>query len=146
VWRKLYTIMSRLTRSLMYLRSVGTARSLATTAAEGGQNGLPDGWKLTKEDGKTVLDLPYMPSAGAFASDTDERPKNLQRILDGYFSKGGQHVNINCVNKATLQDAMDHPEKYPNLTVRVSGYAVNYVKLTREQQLEVLQRTFHDKM
>lgn len=142
--------MSKLTRSLLCLRAfrsqqpLRSVRSFATTAK--GSGGLPDGWKVTKEDGKTVLELPYMPSAGAFVSDSDERPNNLKRILDGYFNKGGQHVNINILNRETLQDAMDHPDKYPNLTIRVSGYAVNYSKLTREQQLEVLQRTFHDKI
>ena len=69
--------------------------------------------------------------------------KNLINILDGYVEKGGHHLNVNVFNRNTLLDAQTNPEKYPQLTVRVSGYAVNFNKLTKEQQDDVISRTFH---
>ncbi|MBR5273186.1 MAG: formate C-acetyltransferase [Clostridia bacterium] len=79
----------------------------------------------------------------ALGKSEDERSANLVGLLDGYFAEKGHHINVNVIVREVLEDAMLHPELYPQLTIRVSGYAVNFVKLTREQQLDVLNRTFH---
>lgn len=82
----------------------------------------------------------------ALGREDSTREDNLAAILDGYMTKKGHHLNINVFNRETLLDAMEHPEEYPQLTIRVSGYAVNFIKLTREQQIDVINRTFHETM
>ncbi len=79
-------------------------------------------------------------------SATNSQIDNLVALLDGYVQKSGHHLNVNVFTRETLLDAQAHPERYPQLTVRVSGYAVNFVKLTKEQQDEVISRTFHDRI
>jgi formate C-acetyltransferase len=102
----------------------------------------------------SVAKIPYRDAADGISLTTTlvpsglgrvekDRITNLTRILDGFFSATGYHMNVNVLNRETLLDAMEHPEKYPSLTIRVSGYAVNFVRLTREQQMDVINRTFH---
>ena len=81
---------------------------------------------------------------GALGREENTREDNLSQLLNSYFMEGGHHINVNVLNRDVLLDAMDHPELYPQLTIRVSGYAVNFIKLTREQQMDVISRTFHD--
>ncbi|HET9204911.1 MAG TPA: formate C-acetyltransferase [Burkholderiaceae bacterium] len=101
--------------------------------------------KIPYDDAEDGISLTLSVVPSALGSEEDRLARGTG-ALDAYFGSGGFHVNINVLNRETLQDAMKHPEKYPQLTIRVSGYAVNFVKLTKEQQLDVINRTFHGSM
>jgi formate C-acetyltransferase len=98
---------------------------------------------LPYDDSEDGISYTFSIVPGALGKDSAEKETNLARLMDAYFSEGGHHININVMDREVLIDAMDHPEKYPQLTIRVSGYAVNFIKLTREQQQDVINRTFH---
>jgi len=100
--------------------------------------------KLPYEHSQDGISYTFSIVPKALGKTQPDQIANLGNILDGYFAEQGHHINVNVFEKETLMDAMEHPEKYPQLTVRVSGYAVNFIKLTREQQLDVITRTFHD--
>ncbi|WP_165021738.1 formate C-acetyltransferase [Dysgonomonas sp. ZJ279] len=97
--------------------------------------------KLPFEDANDGISYTFAITPGTLGKNTEEKKSNLVGLMDGYFLQTGQHLNINVFDRNLLIDAMDHPEKYPQLTIRVSGYAVNFIKLTREQQLDVINRT-----
>ncbi len=103
--------------------------------------------KLPFEHANDGISYTFAITPAALGKEEESRVTNLVTLMDGYFApNGGQHININVFDRALLEDAMEHPEKYPQLTIRVSGYAVNFTRLTREQQLDVISRTISDKM
>ncbi len=102
--------------------------------------------KLPFEDAEDGISYTFSITPGTLGKTEDERVTNMVNMLDGYFKQTGHHINVNVFDRSLLLDAMDHPEKYPQLTIRVSGYAVNFTKLTREQQLDVVNRTIHEKI
>lgn len=102
--------------------------------------------KINYEDARDGVSNTFSIVPRALGNNKEDQIENLISLLDGYFHKGAQHLNVNVLNKETLQKAMAHPEEYPQLTIRVSGYAVNFVKLSREHQQEVLARTFFDSL
>ncbi len=102
--------------------------------------------KLPFQDAEDGISYTFSITPGTLGKSEEERVTNLVNMLDGYFKQTGHHINVNVFDRSLLEDAMEHPEKYPQLTIRVSGYAVNFTKLTREQQLDVINRTIHERI
>ena len=102
--------------------------------------------KLRYRDSQDGISNTFSIVPKSLGVDEPTRIENLVTLMDGYFTKGAHHLNVNVLNREMLLDAMEHPEKYPQLTIRVSGYAVNFIKLSREHQLEVISRSFHERM
>ena len=102
--------------------------------------------KLPFEDSEDGISYTFSITPGTLGQDEETKINNLVNMLDGFFAQTGHHINVNVFDRALLEDAMEHPEKYPQLTIRVSGYAVHFTKLRREQQLDVINRTIHEKI
>ena len=102
--------------------------------------------KLDYNDAKDGISNTFSIVPKSLGPTDEDKIDNLITMMDGYFTKGAHHLNVNVLNREMLEDAMEHPEKYPQLTIRVSGYAVNFTKLSREHQLEVIARTFHESL
>ena len=102
--------------------------------------------KISYQDCRDGISNTFSITQTALGNSEDDRCENLVSILDGYFKKNAHHLNVNVLSRETLIKAYENPEAYPNLTIRVSGYAVNFNKPSREQQKEVISRTFHEKM
>ena len=102
--------------------------------------------KLPFDSAQDGISYTFSITPGTLGKTEQDRVNNLVNMLDGYFAQTGHHINVNVFDRSLLEDAMEHPEKYPQLTIRVSGYAVNFTKLTREQQLDVINRTIHERI
>ena len=102
--------------------------------------------KLPFDSSEDGISYTFSITPATLGKTEEERITNLITMLDGYFKQTGHHINVNVFDRKLLEDAMKHPEKYPQLTIRVSGYAVNFTKLTKEQQLDVINRTIHEKI
>ncbi len=102
--------------------------------------------KLPFDSAEDGISYTFSITPGTLGKDEESKVNNLVNMLDGFFAQTGHHINVNVFDRSLLEDAMNHPEKYPQLTIRVSGYAVNFTKLTREQQLDVINRTIHEKI
>lgn len=102
--------------------------------------------KLSYDDCRDGISNTFSITPDTLGRTREERQENLVQILDGYFKQLAHHINVNVINREMLVEAYEDPSKYPNLTIRVSGYAVNFHKLSKEQQKEVIMRTFHEAM
>ena len=102
--------------------------------------------KLPYDYSEDGISYTFSITPGTLGNDSETQVNNLVSMLDGFFARKGHHINVNVFDRALLVDAMEHPEKYPQLTIRVSGYAVKFINLTREQQLDVINRTIHEKI
>ena len=102
--------------------------------------------KLPFDSAQDGISYTFSITPATLGKTEEERVNNLVNMLDGYFAQTGHHINVNVFDRSLLEDAMEHPEKYPQLTIRVSGYAVQFTKLTREQQIDVINRTIHERI